>query len=71
MTPIRRDLLEALAKLSEKYPDVRLAQHIANISSWAECAVPNSVYDIEDEELLAAIRLQLVEKETPREAILA
>ena len=56
MEPVRRELLDALAKLSELYPQVRLGQFIANFTSSSEGPYRDSVYDIEDEELLESVR---------------
>jgi hypothetical protein len=51
----RADLLEAVAELCRRYPDWRLGQLVANVAGWAD----QDVWDVEDEQLLAAARLHL------------
>ena len=49
------DLLEAIAELSRRYPSWRLGQLIANVGGWAD----QEVWDVEDEQLLAAAQFHL------------
>lgn len=51
----RTELLSAIEALSRKYPDWRLGQLIANVADWAD----QDVWDIEDEQLLAAAQSHL------------
>ena len=46
----RLELMEALGELSKKYPHWRFGQLIANASGWTDV----DVWDVEDEQLLAA-----------------
>ena len=56
MTPRDRSaLLEALAELCRRYPDWRFGQLVSNVSGWTDV----DLWDVEDEELLAAARLHL------------
>ena len=43
-------LLNSIAELRRRYPEWRLGQLIANVAGWAD----QNVWDIEDEQLLAA-----------------
>lgn len=52
MTTERADVFAALAELAERYPHWRVGQLIANAAGWADSAV----WDVEDEELLTAVR---------------
>ena len=52
----RRDILGELHRLSELTPDVRFGQLIANLSYLAVAPTAEAVWDMEDEQLLAAIR---------------
>jgi hypothetical protein len=61
--PSRAELLDALAALCREYPDWRLGQLVANVAGWAD----RELWDIEDEQLLAAARAHL-EARTRREA---
>jgi hypothetical protein len=54
MTDSRRDLLQVLAQISELDPHVRLGQLLTNLATMARGPKPESVWDGEDEELLAA-----------------
>ena len=57
--PTRHEILRLLEQLSEREPDVRFGQLIANLAVVARGAEPSAVWDMEDEELLAAARRQL------------
>jgi hypothetical protein len=60
----RADLLRAIAELCDRYPHWRLGQLVANVAGWAD----QEVWDVEDEQLLAAARLHLLQL-TPRESV--
>jgi hypothetical protein len=49
------DLLEAIAELCRRYPNWRLSQLVANVAGWAD----QEIWDVEDEQLLAAVQLHL------------
>jgi hypothetical protein len=57
--PERQDLLRALGELSAAFPAWRFGQMIANLAVVARGATAESIWDVEDDELLAAIRSQL------------
>jgi hypothetical protein len=59
MKPIRRELLDVLADLSTACPEMRFGQLIANLSTLARGLSAEGLWDVEDEELLAAARKQL------------
>ena len=56
ITDQRRELLRLLAELSEEVPDVRFGQLIANLSYLGRGLSAESVWDVEDEELVQAAR---------------
>ena len=58
-TVIQDELIESLVELRRLLPSMRLAQLIANMATVARGAVSGATWDVEDEELLAAIRWQL------------
>jgi hypothetical protein len=60
----REDLLSAVAELGRRYPNWRLGQLIANVAGWAD----QEVWDIEDDQLLAAARSHL-EQAVLRDAV--
>ena len=55
MNEQRSELLEAIAELRRRYPAWRLGQLIANVAGWAD----QEIWDVEDEQLLAAVQLHL------------
>jgi len=52
----RREILQALERLSEVAPDVRFGQLIANLSYLAIGPTNEAIWEMEDEQLLEAIR---------------
>ena len=52
----REEILRLLERLSELTPDVRFGQLIANLSYLALGPTNEAVWDMEDEQLLAALR---------------
>lgn len=50
-----RDLLERLDELRAMCPDLRFGQMLATLGMLGEDAVGRNLWDIEDDELLAAI----------------
>jgi len=52
----RRELLDALSQLSQVRPEWRLGQTFANLAMTAGRLEPNGVWDLEDDEALAAAR---------------
>ena len=60
-SPVRQEALQVLAELSELVPEVRLGQLIANLSYLARGLSNESIWDMEDDELLDAARKHLEE----------
>jgi hypothetical protein len=67
-TSERTELFEVLRELSEFCPDLRLGQLIVNLSYKARGMANESIWDMEDEELLTAAR-KLTESLKTREAL--
>lgn len=68
-TQVRQEILQVLSELSETCPEVRLGQLIANLSYLAKGPTNEAIWDLEDEELLAAARKHLEDRrknEAPR-----
>lgn len=55
MSQTQAELMEAIAELRRRYPDWRLGQLLVNVAGWAD----REIWDIEDEQLLAAARSHL------------
>jgi hypothetical protein len=54
ISPVRKELLRAPEELSESCPDYRLGQLIANLCLLSEGPHAESIWDVDDEELLTA-----------------
>ena len=63
----RAALFESLAELCRRYPDWRFGQLVSNVAGWADA----DLWDVEDEQLLAAARLHLEQAATRVEEIKA
>lgn len=62
MTDAEREVLLAqLGELSRLCPEMRFGQLIANLAVVARGTEPGAVWEMEDEELLAAVKWQLAE----------
>ena len=57
--PVRQEVLKVLSELSEVAPEVRFGQLIANLSYLARGLANESIWDMEDDELLEAAREHL------------
>jgi hypothetical protein len=69
MNPVRHELLQVLAELSELVPEVRLGQLIVNLSYLARGLSNESIWDMEDDELLTVARKHLEEWRARRGAV--
>jgi hypothetical protein len=49
------ELFQVIGELRQRYPQWRFGQLIANLAGWAD----QDVWDVEDEQLLAAVRKHL------------
>jgi hypothetical protein len=63
--PARAEAFEALAELSRRYPHWRIGQLVANVAGWADA----EVWDVEDEQLLAAARAHLATEAGPSQSL--
>lgn len=61
MNSTRREILHELGRLSESAPDQRFGQMIANLAFLAAGPWNETLWDLEDEQLLLAIRQQLAD----------
>lgn len=57
----RKQVLELLGCLSELAPDVRFGQLIANLSYRAVAPTTEAIWDMEDAQLISAIRAQIAD----------
>jgi len=68
MKTSREELLDVVAELSELFPDWRFGQLVANIATAARGPQIESIWDSEDDELLAAAR-RLLERNRGRQEV--
>ena len=59
--PTRAEILKKLENISELAPDVRFGQLIANLAFLAAGPWDQTLWDLEDEQLLAAIHQHLAD----------
>jgi hypothetical protein len=59
--PVRHDILRQLERISELAPEVRFGQLIANLAFLAAGPWDQTLWDLEDEQLLAAIQQHLAD----------
>jgi hypothetical protein len=60
-TDLRHELMDTLTELSRQYPEMRFGQLVLFVARLARGAGTSAMYDIEDEELLAAAKSALGE----------
>ena len=61
---LRQDILEKLGRLSQLAPDMRFGQLIANLAVLEAGPWDQTLWDLEDEQLLAAIKKMLADLST-------
>jgi hypothetical protein len=59
ISPQRQEVLRLLERLSALAPDMRFGQVIANLSYKAVGPTNEAIWDMEDDQLLEAIRAQI------------
>ena len=67
--PVRQDILHRLEQLSELAPDVRFGQLIANLAFLAAGPWDQTLWDLEDEKLLAAINQHIAELSARKQGV--
>ncbi len=68
--PTRQEILNRLARLSELAPDMRFGQLIANLAFMAAGPWDQTLWDLDDDKLISAIRQMEVDL-SQRESSLA
>jgi hypothetical protein len=67
-TTTHDELLQALADLHEIFPDWRFGQMVANLATASGATEPGAIWDLEDDQLLAAAR-RLIERNGARSTV--
>jgi hypothetical protein len=66
ISPVQREALDVLAEVCELSPDVRLGQLLAHLGFLGEDQTGRTLWDIDDEQLLAVLyhhRMELAERQ--------
>jgi hypothetical protein len=61
INPVRQDILRQLERLSELAPDMRFGQMIANLAILAAGPWDETLWELEDGQVLAAIRQHIAD----------
>jgi hypothetical protein len=69
MSELKQEVLQVLSELVEHCPDVRLGQLIANLACIARGPTPEAIWDMEDDELLEAVKSHLKDFENRHAAV--
>lgn len=69
MNPVRQEILRQLEHVSELTPDVRFGQLIANLAFLAAGPWNETLWDLEDEKLLAALRQHAADLATRQQGV--
>jgi hypothetical protein len=67
--PVRQEILRQLQQVSALAPDMRFGQLIANLAFLAAGPFDLTLWDLEDEQLLAAIQQHLADLEARQKSI--
>jgi hypothetical protein len=69
INPVRQDILRQLERLSELAPDIRFGQLIANLAFLAAGPWDQTLWDLEDDQLLAAIRQHVADLSSRQQGV--
>ena len=59
MTKTREEIIKALKEMSDRYPEWRFGQMVANISFWAKGPTNQAIWDVDDNEFLETLNKHL------------
>ncbi len=66
MNAVRQEVFQLLTELGERHPEWRFGQLVANVALWARQPTEphdTGIWDVEDDELLAALKRHLLQRE--------
>ena len=49
------EVLSAIEKMMDRYPDWRIGQLVSNVATWSRGPQAESIWDMENEEFVAAV----------------
>lgn len=59
--PVRLEILQTIQRLSELAPDLRFGQLVANLATHAAGPWDQTLWDVDDDQLLIALRKQVAD----------
>ena len=65
---VQEQILETIADVLEKQPDIRFGQLVASLALFAKGPVKSATWDVEDDELLTAAKRHLENLRSQQEA---
>jgi len=66
---VRQEILRELERLSELAPDVRFGQLVANLTFLAAGPWEQALWDLEDDQLLAAIQQHIADLSNRQQSV--
>ena len=69
INPVRQEILRELERLSELAPDVRFGQLVANLTFLAAGPWEEALWDLEDDQLLAAIHQHISDLSSRQQSV--
>ena len=69
INPVRQEILRELERLSELAPDVRFGQLVANLTFLAAGPWEEALWDLEDDQLLAAIHQHVADISSRQQSV--
>jgi hypothetical protein len=69
INPVRQEILRELERLSELAPDVRFGQLVANLTFLAAGPWEEALWDLEDDQLLGAIRQHVADLSSRQQSV--
>lgn len=69
INPVRQEILRELERLSELAPDVRFGQLVANLTFLAAGPWEEALWDLEDDQLLAAIHQHVADLSSRQQSV--
>ena len=60
------DLYTAIRSIKAEYPGWRIGQIVSNVATWAKGPKPSALWDITDDEFIAAVEKHLLSKKADK-----
>jgi hypothetical protein len=60
-----KSLTNAIRRMKEQYPDMRIGQLVVNVASWAHGSKTSAIWDMTDDEFVRTVENHLAKKKAP------